>query len=229
VETANAELSSGARKAAAILRAWMGRFTYEADSVAPALFDLWWKHFHALTWSDDFGGDSVGIAWPSRSVTRVLLEKTPMSPWFDNGGTAPREGAREIAAQALEAAVAEAVEKAGTLEQATLARLRPVSIPHLLRLPSFGALNLAADGCAECVNAQKGSHGPSWRMAVETGEKPRAWGGYPGGQSGNPGSPAFDAFVENWVRGRPYELLFLENPGEQPDSISYFLDLKGKP
>jgi penicillin amidase len=66
-------------------------------------------------------------------------------------------------------------------------------------------------------------------MAVETGEKPRAWGGYPGGQSGNPGSPAFDAFVENWVRGRPYELLFLENPGERPDSISYFLDLKGKP
>jgi penicillin amidase len=104
---------------------------------------------------------------------------------------------------------------------------RPVRIPHLLQLPSFGTADFAADGCGECLNAQRGTHGPSWRMVVQTGRRPEALGIYPGGQSGNPGSPRYDAFVKDWAAGRAYRLLFLRWPLEVPDSTAYILALRG--
>ena len=39
-----------------------------------------------------------------------------------------------------------------------------------------------------CINAARNDHGPSWRMVVQLTEKTEAYGIYPGGQSGNPGS-----------------------------------------
>ncbi len=36
-----------------------------------------------------------------------------------------------------------------------------------------------------------------------------AYGVYPGGQSGNPGSKYYDNFIESWSTGKYYNLLFL--------------------
>ena len=110
----------------------------------------------------------------------------------------------------------------------TWGEYRPLSIPHLLKLPSFGIAGLKGDGCAECLNAQRGSHGPSWRMAVQIGKRPEAWGIYPGGQTGNPGARGYDAFVKDWLAGRAYRLLFLQWPLEIPDSTDYLLALRGR-
>ena len=49
------------------------------------------------------------------------------------------------------------------------------------------------------------------------------------GQSGNPGSRGYDAFVQDWLAGRAYRLLFLKNPLEFPDSTDYLLALRGHP
>jgi penicillin amidase len=43
----------------------------------------------------------------------------------------------------------------------------------------------------------------------------RGYGVYPGGQSGNPGSKTYDAFVETWRTGELYELEFLR---EEPQN-----------
>jgi penicillin amidase len=51
-------------------------------------------------------------------------------------------------------------------------------------------------------------------MVVELGRAVRAWGNYPGGQSGNPGSKFYDDFVDDWAVGRPYELVFLKSADE---------------
>ena len=38
-------------------------------------------------------------------------------------------------------------------------------------------------------------------MVVELGDEVRAWGTYPGGQSGNPVSPRYTEFLGKWSAG----------------------------
>jgi penicillin amidase len=56
-------------------------------------------------------------------------------------------------------------------------------------------------------------------MVVELGPEVRAWGNYPGGQSGNPGSRSYEDRVDDWAAGRPYELLFLKSADETDPRI----------
>jgi penicillin amidase len=46
-------------------------------------------------------------------------------------------------------------------------------------------------------------------MVVQLTNKIEAYGVYPGGQSGNPGSRYYDMFINTWVNGKYYPLLFL--------------------
>jgi penicillin amidase len=164
----------------------------------------------------------------------ALLAADSLADAFDDGRTPQVESSGDLARAAFARALRR-YQRASDAQDATRregmlswGRYRPVSIPHLLRLAPLGVSGLAADGCGECVNAQRASHGPSWRMVVQTGKSPEAWGIYPGGQSGNPGSPRYDAFVRDWADGRAYRLLFLRWPLEVPDSTAYLLALKGK-
>src|SRR5690606_1730627 len=105
-------------------------------------------------------------------VTLALLTADSLAEAFDDSRTPETESAGDLA----RAAFARALEHYGRARDALVSprdegvlswgRYRPVSIPHLLKLDPLGIGGLAADGCGECVNAQRGSHGPSWRMAV---------------------------------------------------------------
>jgi penicillin amidase len=39
----------------------------------------------------------------------------------------------------------------------------------------------------------------------------KAWGVYPGSQTGNPGSPLYGHMIDRWASGNYYELLFGDN------------------
>jgi acyl-homoserine lactone acylase PvdQ len=54
-------------------------------------------------------------------------------------------------------------------------------------------------------------------MVVELGPETRAWGVYPGGQSGNPGNPQYMQMVEDWQEGRYHRLRPDKTPGELKD------------
>lgn len=56
------------------------------------------------------------------------------------------------------------------------------------------------------INATKQFHGPSWRMVVHMTDDTEAYGIYPGGQSGNPGSRYYENFVDAWAEGKYYSL-----------------------
>ena len=43
-------------------------------------------------------------------------------------------------------------------------------------------------------------------MIVQLTKKTEAYGIYPGGQSGNPGSLYYDNFIDNWANGKYYPL-----------------------
>ncbi len=108
------------------------------------------------------------------------------------------------------AALQEAADTAAAISargDLSLGRDRGTDIRHLTRsIPAFSRMGLRTGGGAHIVNATKKTHGPSWRMVVELGEEPKGWGIYPGGQSGNPGSPYYDNMVDDWVAGKYYPL-----------------------
>jgi penicillin amidase len=68
--------------------------------------------------------------------------------------------------------------------------------------------------------------GPSWRMVVSLEKaKLRAWGVYPGGQSGNPGSPFYNNLLNYWAEGKYYELQF-EPEATKMKSVAASITLK---
>ena len=85
---------------------------------------------------------------------------------------------------------------------------------HIAKIPGLGAYGFSAPGVGENIFANKGSHGPVWKMVVALGPKPTAWSIYPGGQSGDPASPHYDNFLEPWRKNELKPVIFLESAGD---------------
>jgi penicillin amidase len=66
------------------------------------------------------------------------------------------------------------------------------------------------------IDAISKFNGPSWRMIVHLADPTEAYGVYPGGQSGNPGSKYYDNFIDTWVNGK-YFTLWLMKEEERKD------------
>ncbi|MCS6833708.1 MAG: penicillin acylase family protein, partial [Flammeovirgaceae bacterium] len=98
--------------------------------------------------------------------------------------------------------------KKETGKDAQWADYRNMRATHLARIPAFSTDVLQVGGNRHVVNANApGGHGASWRMIVELDPKgTKAWGVYPGGQSGNVGSPYFLNMVAAWEKGQYFPL-----------------------
>ncbi len=195
-------------------------FHYKKNNTAPALFNEWWARLYQSIWHDEYGEDSLHYKWPSKGRTRELILDEPNSPWFDDITTAKPENLNLLIARSFHQACISAKDPAHASSWKTWAQYRPVSIQHLAHIDAFSHLQEAVDGCSDCVNAQKPSHGPSWRMLVLLDAQPRAYGIYPGGQSGNPGSKHYDDFIADWADGKTYALQFLAEPSLENKSES---------
>ena len=92
-------------------------------------------------------------------------------------------------------------------------RFKDGGVRHLLRIPVFSRLHLSAGGGKDVINAFSHYHGPSWRMVVHLTDVTEAYGLYPGGQNGNPGSQYYETFINKWAAGKYYRIQIL-NKGE---------------
>ena len=92
---------------------------------------------------------------------------------------------------------------------------------------AFSYDKIKTGGNAAVVNATRQNNGASWRMVVELGEKPNAWGVYPGGQSGNPGSVYYANGIQPWAEGKYFRLHFLEFGKPAIDAIRFTQILEG--
>ena len=101
-----------------------------------------------------------------------------------------------------------AAEKDGRL---VWSRFKDSGIQHLLRQAALSRFHLTTGGGTHVINATKKFHGPSWRMIVHLTDETEAYGVYPGGQSGNPGSKYYDSFVDNWAAGKYYKLWVMKS------------------
>jgi penicillin G amidase len=198
-------LSQPEKAALASITAW--KATYNANDEHALLFETWWNHITEFTW-DELRAYPFFAKAPNNYVLLDLMARNPADAYFDRVGTTRVENAANIVTGAFRAALA----AYGQMKQAGKAQWGSVNKAQILHLsqglPSFGRTDIPTGGHPDAPNAIGGNWGPSWRMVVEMGPQPRAWGIYPGGQSGNGGSPFYDNFVNDWASGKYYELHF---------------------
>jgi penicillin amidase len=191
-------LSIEEKKYLDILRGWNLRS--DATEKAPAIFQLWFENLEKEVWSDDFDVAHKPIKTPDDATLLKCLTMANFK-FADNINTTPIETVQDVVTAAFKKAVpvASLDDGAGTL---IWGKYKDAGIRHLLRLAPLSRFHLMTGGGENIINATKQFHGPSWRMIVELTDTTEAWGIYPGGQSGNPGSKYYDNFINDWAAGK---------------------------
>lgn len=181
------------------LMAW--DFYTNPSQTEPTLFDLWWRYLNKSIW-EDFLNAEKPVVLPNKYQTVKLLQGEPQSSLFDKKGTEKLEIAADHVLASFDSMIV-SVEKFKTEKGAlSWASFKNTTIQHLVpNFKSFSYPGIQTGGGAGIINATSERHGASWRMLVEMGEEPAAFGIYPGGQSGNPGSKFYDTFVKKWANG----------------------------
>lgn len=185
-------------------------YEYRAKYLAPTIFDHWWQEFCQRTWLDDMQFDEFLLPMPRRDITRQFILEKPGSAYFDNQKTEEREKIDDIIMQSFKATITQLVNHHDKLSANwQWGKVKGTDMHHLLKLPALGRHGLQTDGGSATINFKGKTIGASWRMIVGLGENVEAWGIYPGGQSGHPGSSFYDNFIDDWVNGAYYQIHFL--------------------
>lgn len=190
-----------------------------SNSIGQSIYYFWVDSLSKNIWWDELSKASTGVPMPDEERLMELMKiDTTLMGFVDNVTTPEKETLNEHITSALNSAatVLAENEKAGKLEWA---KLKEPAIYHLLKqkLLPFARQHLNVGGSGNVINAIKKSHGPSWRMVVQLSETTEAYGVYPGGQSGNPGSKFYDNEVDAWAAGNYYPL-WLMKPEEHKDA-----------
>lgn len=216
------ELNAAEKQYVDILRNW--DLMASPDSKGQTVFVMWWEEFESQVFSDEYSQTKNLLKWPEDQTLMEWLKKDTAMKFLDNINTPAKETLPDIATLSLKkmasliSQLSEGGKKEFSLEW--YRRNRP-GIYHIMDkskkdLLPFARTNLHIGGNGDIVNAVKGSHGPSWRMIVQLSNPTVAYGVYPGGQSGNPGSKFYDNFVNSWVEGK-YNKLWFMREGDRTD------------
>lgn len=215
------------QKALTVLKNW--RKTNDVTEIGPTIFSGWIYQFMQAVWDDEFPDkDSISTRYPTFDRTLTLMQRDPAARWFDNSKTPAREQLADVLTQSFRAICDTLTRQKGPIGPAwAWGPYKNTGILHLLPgLDAFSALNLSIGGGSNIVNATSKNNGPSWRMVVALGPQPKAYGVYPGGQSGNPGSPYYQDMIETWRTGQLNELLYLQSAQDKNSRLVRRLTLK---
>lgn len=195
-------------QAAKLLRQWDRRYTRE--NTRAVLFEAAFRELQDRTWDElDDGTTADGhprrVVTPAMDVLAELLDDST-SGWWDDRRTAHRETRDEILAGSLVAALDSTRAHFGDPNKKgwMWSRVRRANIWHPLGIRSLSALGLPVQGGRGTLNplVATGNFGASWRMVVEAAPNElKAWGTYPGGQSGNPASSRYENHIPEWMAG----------------------------
>ena len=214
----NANLNATQKESYNLITKWNKYF--DAKSVAASVFDLWTKRLSTEIWDDDFGDKDTPMRFPSRDRTIELIQKDPNSKWFDNVKTSKKETLADLVNASFKYACDSLERKYGPIgEDWQWGNFKNSNVPHLAKIPGFGSKKMLIGGSKSTVNALSETNGPSWRMVIELGKTPKGHGVYPGGQSGNPGSPFYDNMIDTWAEGKLYDLFFMQSPDDKGGKI----------
>ena len=190
-------------------------YEYKAALEAPVLFDIFYKKLAENTWDEIKAlGQNMDVNYPEDWRLLEVIKTDPNNKYFDMTATPAQEKAGDVVLLSLKEAIAEFDSRKSQGKGNTWGEYKPLHIYHLTRVPAFSAMNIAADGCPDAINATGYSFGPSWRMVISLEDKIKAYAVYPGGQSGNPASNFYKNMIEKWTKGEYYALRFVSTAEE---------------
>lgn len=206
------EVTDGAEYVEALVK-W--NYMNDALAEAAAIYEEWFAHLDSLIWDELYvKGKMMQI--PQEFYTVWMMHNYPHHSIFDIKSTTDK-------IETLEDLIPLSFHKAKESlnhwkeihkEPLTWYAYKSTSVQHLARLIPFSQTNIQIGGNKRIVNACDSRWGPSWRMIVSLEKPIKAYGVYPGGQSGNPGSPYYTTGIEKWSRGEYFMLNFMQNAEE---------------
>ena len=205
------ELDEEEAKVRTALESW--DYNYELLAVEPTFFEIWTDAFDSLTW-DEFAvmEDSMEIEYPESWRTTELALSEPDTGVFDIESTTDKvESLTDIGYMSFKLTVATISEYSP--DDLRWGHYRTTNIQHLANIPGLNE-QINAPGHGDALNATGRRNGPSWRMVVDLSEPVTGFVVYPGGQSGNPGSPQYDNMIDGWMNRQYAEVRCNTSPAE---------------
>lgn len=202
-----------------LLKSW--DFRNEKDSKGTTVFVVTWKHFLDTVYADEFANAPSPIMYPMASTLLEAVLKDSAYKFLDDINTPQKETLADMTTIAFKASIHE-LREAEEGKKLEWAKYKDTHVNHLLKkITPFNREHLDIGGGVNVINATTSDHGPSWRMIVSLTEKTEAYGVYPGGQSGNPGSKYYDNFIDQWVQGRYYPLWMMTKDEAKDPKIKW--------
>ena len=203
-------LNADERKYVKILSNW--NFYSDINEKGPTIFTHWLDSLRQYVFQDDLIKNDLPISLPVRYTLVENLLKDSAFSFIDNSNT--------IKVETLSDAVTISLKKCTKLfvqlekeNKLTWGNYKNTTLYHLLRTATmpFAKEHLPVGGGENIINATTHDHGPSWKMIVQLTTPTEAYGVFPGGQSGNPGSKYYDNFASTWAAGKYYKLWMMQS------------------
>ncbi|HSK13154.1 MAG TPA: penicillin acylase family protein, partial [Phnomibacter sp.] len=182
------------------------------DEEGPTIFTEWWRELAKMVWNDNIQrADPLQVPFPESSTLLEALLRDTAFVFIDDVNTPQVETLSDLVTRSLNLVAKDLQSK-----PLAWAAFKATGVRHLLgnSMAAFSRLQLPIGGGSNIINATTTTHGPSWRVVVHLTDETEAFGIYPGGQSGNPGSVFYDQFVDKWAKGEYYKLWIMK-PTEQ--------------
>lgn len=212
------DLNEEERTALALLKEW--DYYNSIESKGAAYYEAWWDALYPLLW-DEMYNSKIALAKPTTFNTIRLLKEDPTLRLFDNAKTPQKENAFDLIVQSFKEMASQMAEwRNSHPASAGWADYKQTYVKHLLRLKPFGRYDIPIGGNHNIVNATSENHGPSWRMVVDLNPNGvKAYGVYPGGQSGNPASSHYENMIDTWASGNYLDLNLMHQANENPENL----------
>lgn len=189
------------------LAAWDGETGVEGAE--PLALHFLFDRLKALVWDEP----AFVQRKPATGPLLLLLRDEPTSPWLDRPATRERETAPDILRLALTQTADTLRARFGDWTAARWGDHHRVVFRHITQNEALAPLwrgPVPYPGFAETLSPASGlrtTHSASWRVVVDfSASPPQGYGVYPGGQSGNPFSPLYDAHLDTYLAFEQYTL-----------------------
>jgi penicillin amidase len=214
------ELNNEEKKYFGIIRSWNLR--NDKDEYGPTVFTTWFETLEQMVWNDELSQQPGPSQKPDAITLIEALKKDSAFSFIDNITTPEKETLEDIVTGSFKKAATTLVfaEKDGRL---AWSKFKDAGIRHLLRMEAFSRFHLNTGGGRHVINATQQYKGPSWKMIVHLTDNTEAYGIYPGGQTGNPGSKFYDEFVNDWAEGKYYQLWDMKKEESGDKRIKYVM------
>ncbi len=210
-------LTAGEKKYWDIFKDWNLRS--DTGETGPIIFFIFWDAFEKEVWTDE-KEQIQGAFVPYQSSLLEGILRDSAFRFLDNIKTPQKETITDDIVAAFKKAVP-LLDKSAAAGSLSWAKYKDTHVNHLTRLPALSRLHLPIGGGTHIINATKADHGPSWRMVVSLTPETQAYGVYPGGQNGNPGSKYYDNFINDWADGKYYALWVMKQSEKTDTRVKY--------